>query len=172
MKKSIEQYLSEKSYQPAFNLIVDQYSERLYWHLRRMLHSHEDADDALQETFVKAWKNLPSFRGDAQVYSWLYRIATNEALAHLRQRKKLKVVDSDTSQWLRADAYFDAEAANAKFERAIARLPDKQRAVFNLKYFEEMKYSEMAVVLDTSVGALKASYHHAVSKIREFLKED
>ena len=157
-------------------MLVESYSERLYWHIRRMVTYHEDADDVLQNTFIKIWKNLDSFRGESQLYTWLYRIATNEALDHLRKSKKLRLVGADQApaefQHRSGDIYFDHEAAEARFYKAIERLPEKQRAVFNLKYFEEMKYEEMAEVTGTSVGALKASYHHAVTKIREFLIEE
>ncbi len=161
---------------PAFELIVNTFSERLYWHIRRMVTYHEDADDVLQNTFIKIWKNLGSFRGDAKLYTWLYRIATNEALDHLRKSNKLKVVDGDMEagniSGLSGDIYFDGESAEARLHLAIASLPEKQRLVFNLKYFEDMKYEEVAEVTQTSVGALKASYHLAVKKIREFLTED
>lgn len=176
LEEQIHNYLRKGKTKEAFEAIVAAYSERLYWHIRRMLHYHADADDVLQNTYIKIWKNLHSFRGDAKIYTWLYRIATNEALAHMRSRKNLQLVGSVEAPpeylHLRADVYFDGESAVAKLAEAVALLPDKQRAVFNLKYFEEMKYEEMSEVLETSVGALKASYHHAVKKIRDFLEED
>lgn len=160
----------------AFSLIVENYDQRLYWHIRRMVQVHDDADDVLQECFIKVWKNLPSFRSDSSVYTWLYRIATNEALSFLKKRKRRRSLMTDSeaaaTDYLTGDTWFDEEAANARFEAAIARLPEKQKAVFNLKYYEEMKYEEMAKVLDTSVGALKASYHHAVKKIKSILSEN
>lgn len=141
-----------------------------------MVHSHDDADDVLQNTFIKVWRNIDSFRGDSKLYSWLYRIATNEALNHIRASKKLYAVgddvDAENHSGLSGDIYFDEQAAEAKLHMAIQSLPDKQRAVFNLKYFEEMKYEEMSEVLETSVGALKASYHHAVQKVKHFLENN
>ena len=160
----------------AFELIVSTFSERLYWHIRRMVNYHEDADDVLQNTFIKIWKNLSSFRGDSKLYTWLYRIATNEALDHIRKNKKLQMVGTDGESVeydnVRGDMYFDSEMAEGKLHRAIATLPEKQRLVFNLKYFEEMKYEDMAEVTGTSVGALKASYSLAVGKIKEYLSKD
>lgn len=176
MEERIHSLLKKGKNKQAFEAIVTAYSERLYWHIRRMLHYHADADDVLQNTYIKIWKNIGSYRGDAKIYTWLYRIATNEALAHIRSKKNLQLVGDEDApaeyQHLSGDIYFDAEAASAKLAEAVAALPDKQRAVFSLKYFEEMKYEEMAEVLNTSVGALKASYHHAVKKIRDFLMED
>ena len=177
MEEEIRQLLLEKSqHSKAFEKIVGVYSERLYWHIRRMVHHHEDADDVLQNTFIKVWRNIGSYRGEAKVYSWLYRIATNEALNHIRASKKLYAVghdvDAENHSSLSGDIYFDAEAAEARLHMAIQTLPDKQRAVFNLKYFEEMKYEEMSKILETSVGALKASYHHAVQKVKHFLENN
>jgi len=139
-----------------------------------MVHIHADADDVLQNTFIKVWQNLDSYRGDSKLYTWLYRIATNEALTHIRKQKRMHVVDSgdernDNVASASGDVFFDETAAEAKLHEAIQSLPEKQRAVFNLKYFEEMKYEEISEVMDTSVGALKASYHHAVQKIKKHL---
>lgn len=177
MEEEIQLLLEKKAnHNLAFNMIVKAYSERLYWHIRRMVHSHDDADDVLQNTFIKVWRNIASYRGDAKLYTWLYRIATNEALNHIRQQKRLYVVgddvDAENHASLTGDVYFDSEAAEAKLHLAIQGLPDKQRAVFNLKYFEEMKYEEMSIILETSVGALKASYHHAVQKVKQFLENN
>lgn len=176
MEDQIRKFLKEGKEKQAFEAIVSAYSERLYYHLRRMLHTHEDADDVLQNTYIKIWKNIASYRGDSKIYTWLYRIATNEALDHIRSTKNLKTVGEENAPakytHRSGDIYFDEDAASAKLAKAIASLPNKQRAVFNLKYFEEMKYEEMSELLDTSVGALKASYHHAVKKIREFLEKD
>lgn len=168
--------LNTKKPKPAFELIVEAYSERLYWHIRRMVTYHEDADDVLQNTYIKIWKNISSFRGDSKVYTWLYRIATNEALDHIRKNKKLQTVgaDGESVEYDNAhgDMYFDSEMAEARLHKAIAALPEKQRLVFNLKYFEEMKYEDMAEVTGTSVGALKASYSLAVKKIKDHLNND
>lgn len=156
----------------AFEQIVRQYSEPLYWQIRRMTDSHDDADDVLQNTFIKAWTHLDDFRGEAKLSTWLYRIALNETLNFL-QRKKISVrLDADTEtalgDRLATDPYFDGDETERRLQQAIDLLPDKQRMVFTLKYFQEMKYEEMSDVLQTSVGALKASYHHAVKKIYEF----
>lgn len=159
----------------AFRTLVTRYQERLYWHIRRIVLSHDDADDVLQNTFIKVFKHIDQFKGDSQLYSWLYRIATNEALSFLRKRSKHQGFDTEEMQEfmvakLEADPYFDGDDAQFQLQRALARLPEKQRLVFNMKYFDEMKYEEISEVLDTSVGALKASYHHAVKKIEHFLK--
>lgn len=161
----------------AFNQLVLKYQERLYWHIRKMVITHEDADDALQNTLVKVWKSLPGFRSESELFTWLYRIATNEALTLLKQKKR-RILPSreDGDQWLseqlEADPYFDGDEASLKLQKAILKLPEKQRLVFNMKYFDEMKYEEMSAILKTSVGALKASYHHAVKKLEIKLKED
>ena len=176
MEHKILDALKRGEHHQAFNLIVETYDQRLYWHIRRIVHVHEDADDVLQDAFVKIWRNLSKFRQDSSLYTWIYRIATNEALTFLkkRNRKSTDSLDSDQSQQtqLKSDSFFDEDAANARFEMAISRLPEKQRMVFNMKYFEEMKYQDMAVIMDTSVGALKASYHHAVKKLKKMLSED
>ncbi len=159
----------EGKLQAGFNALVDGYSKRLYWHIRKIVLNHEDADDVLQNTFIKIWKALPKFRGESKLYTWLYRIATNEALSFLRSNKKTES-NTEQLQWLaKADAHFDGTEAQEILWEAIATLPDKQRAVFNLKYFEEIKYEEMSVILNTSVGALKASYHHATQKIKQYI---
>lgn len=174
MEQEIQEAISRGDHHRAFNLIVENFDQRMYWHIRRMVQVHDDADDVLQECFIKVWKNLPRFRGDSAIYTWLYRIATNEALSFIKKRNRQSSasLDLQKSSTLESDPYFDEAAANARFEQAISRLPEKQRLVFNLKYFEEMKYEEISNVLDTSVGALKASYHHAVKKIRDMLSED
>lgn len=161
----------------AFNLIVRKYTERLYWHIRKLVISHDDSDDVLQNTFVKAWNGLADFREDAQLYTWLYRIATNEALTFLNQKKRkyfLPIVDVEKqlSNTLETDEYFSGDELQKKLQKAILTLPEKQRVVFNLKYFEEMQYEEMSEILETSVGALKASYHHAVKKIEKYIEEN
>jgi len=159
----------------AFTAIIKKYQEKLYWHIRRMVVSHDDADDVLQNMFIKAWKGLENFREESQLYTWLYRIATNESLTFLEQRKKrtsvsMDDVESSLSNKIKADENFDANRLEWKLQLAISQLPDKQKAVFNLRYYDEMPYEEMSRVLDTSEGALKASYHHAAKKIEEFIK--
>ena len=156
----------------AFNLIVKDYSERLYLHIRRFVYSHDDANDLTQEVFIKVWAALPSFRGDAQLFTWLYRIATNEALNFLRKQKLRTIFSLDSSESilvrkLEQDAYFNGDKLQTELQKAIIKLPEKQRIVFNLRYFDEMKYEDIAEITGTSVGALKASYHHAYNKIKE-----
>lgn len=168
---------SEKTKNLAFGLLVTKYKERLYWHIRKIVLSHDDADDILQNTFIKVFNSIGSFREDSGLYTWLYRIATNEAITHLNQTKKRSVLGiSDISEYLvgalHADTYFDGDALQLKLQEAIATLPDKQRLVFNMKYFDDLKYQEMSEILETSVGALKASYHHAVKKIEEYFKSE
>ncbi|MDO4820069.1 MAG: RNA polymerase sigma factor [Prevotella sp.] len=163
--------MSEKD----FEKIVRQYGERLYWQIRRMVYSHDDADDILQNTFLKAWMNIDSFRGNAKISTWLYRIAVNEALDFIRKNKNaVELSDGDVGNSvavrLSGDAYFDGDEAQLLLQEAIGKLPPKQRLVFNMRYFDEMRYSEMSHILDTSEGALKASYHLAVEKISEYLK--
>jgi RNA polymerase sigma-70 factor (ECF subfamily) len=161
----------------AFNLIVRKYQEKLYWHIRKIVIKHDDANDILQNTFIKAWKGLDRFREDSKLYTWLYRIATNESLTFLKQQKikyLLPLVDYENhlSETLESDVYFNGDEIQLKLQKAILSLPEKQRIVFNLKYFDEMKYDDMSEVLKTSVGALKASYHHAVKKIENYFSED
>ena len=156
----------------AFGKIVRHYSEQLYWQIRRMGLSHDDTNDLLQNTFIKAWSNLEYFRGDARLSTWLYRIALNETLNFLNKQRALNQLSLDdaeaaTLNKLESDPYFDGTHT----EQAIQTLPEKQRIVFNLKYFQEMKYEDMSDILGTSIGALKASYHHAVKKIEEFLSQ-
>ena len=158
----------------AFTEIVKKYQERLYWHIRRMLVDHEDSNDTLQNVFIRVWNALAGFREDAQLYTWLYRIATNECLTFLEQRKKKAVVslnelESGLSNKIKADRDFDANKLEWKLQLAIQQLPEKQRVVFMLRYYDEMPYEQMSVVLETSAGALKASYHHAAKKIEDFI---
>jgi len=159
----------------AFNLIVAKYQERLYWMIRRMVNDHDDADDVIQNVFIKAWKALPKFREDANLYTWLYRIAANESITFIKKRKKdlFTSIDDPSVQIIEQSNLNDptGDEILQKLESAIATLPKKQRLVFHLKYFEEKKYTEISSILDTSVGALKASYHHAVKKIELFLTE-
>jgi RNA polymerase sigma-70 factor, ECF subfamily len=161
----------------GFRLLVEKYSSRLYWHIRRLVILHEDADDALQNTFINAWRSIGNFRSDSSPYTWLYTIATNEALVLINKRKKNASVSLDDLGSYFADShegstYFDGDEAEIKLQNAILQLPDKQRIVFNLKYFDGMTYEDMSKVLNTSEGALKASYHHAVKKIEKTLGDD
>lgn len=159
----------------AFGQIVGHYNQQLYWQIRRMVLSHDDANDVLQNTFIKAWVNLDGFRAEAKLSTWLCRIALNETLNFLQKQKQTVSLESDAEapalDRLAADEYFDGDETEQQFQEAIARLPEKQRLVFNLKYFQEMKYEDMSEALQTSVGALKASYHHAVKKIYEFFNQ-
>ena len=161
----------------AFTAIIKKYQEKLYWHVRRMVIDHEDANDVLQNVFLRVWNGLENFREDSQLYTWLYRIATNECLTYIEQQKKrmsvsLDEFDSGLSNKVRADSHFDANRLEWKLQLAIQQLPEKQKIVFNLRYYDEMPYEEMSRVLDTSEGALKASYHHAVKKIEDYIKND
>ena len=158
----------------AFTGIIKKYQEKLYWHIRRMVINHDDANDVLQNMFIKVWKGLENFREDSQLYTWLYRIATNECLSFIAQQKKrnlvsLSDVENGLSNQLKSDTNFDANKLEWKLQLGIQKLPEKQRIVFNLRYYDEMPYEEMSRVLDTSEGALKASYHHAAKKIEEFI---
>ena len=160
----------------AFSILVRTYQERLYWHIRKMVLSHEDSNDVLQNTFMKAWKGLDGFRGESQLSTWLYRIATNETLTflankRLRNTNSLDDVEDSLILNLRADSYFNGTEIQLRLQEAILTLPEKQRLVFNMKYFDDITYEEMENILGTSVGALKASYHHAVKKIEKFFEE-
>ena len=166
---------SESKKDSAFNEVVTLYKERLYWHIRNIVKSHDDADDVLQNTFIKIYKNLPKFKGDSKLYSWMYRISTNEAITFINKKaKRLQVSNNEvielTINNLEADIYFEGDVIQLKLQKAIATLPEKQQLFFNMKYFQEMKYKDMSEILQTSEGALKASYHIAVKKIEEFVK--
>lgn len=169
--------LQEESTQKrGFEMIVAQYSEQLYWQIRRMVLSHDDANDLLQNAFVKAWMNIDYFRAEAKLSTWLYRIALNECITFLNKQRAANTVSIDDPeavlvQKLESDPYFSGDDAQLLLQKALLALPEKQRMVFNLKYFQEMKYEEMSEIFGTSVGALKASYHHAVKKIEKFLEE-
>jgi RNA polymerase sigma factor (sigma-70 family) len=159
----------------AFTAMIKKYQEKLYWHVRRMVIEHEDANDVLQNVFIRVWNGLENFREESQLYTWLYRIATNECLTYIEQQKKrssvsLSDVESGLSNKIKADQHFDANRLEWKLQLAIQQLPEKQRIVFNLRYYDEMPYEEMSRVLETSEGALKASYHHAVKKIEDYFK--
>jgi len=158
----------------AFTAIIKKYQEKLYWHIRRMVIEHEDANDVLQNVFIRVWNGLENFREDSQLYTWLYRIGTNECLTFLEQKKRkstvsLGDVETGLSNSIKADKGFDANKLEWKLQLAMQQLPEKQRIVFNLRYYDEMPYEEMSKVLETSEGALKASYHHAVKKIEDFI---
>ena len=161
----------------AFSVVVRTYQERLYWHIRKMVLLHDDANDVLQNTFMKAWNGLDGFRGDSQVSTWLYRIATNETITFLtnkKMRNQNNTVDAEDAmlQNLKADTYFNGNEIQLKLQKAILTLPEKQRLVFNMKYFDDITYDQMEAILGTSVGALKASFHHAVKKIEKYFSEE
>jgi RNA polymerase sigma factor (sigma-70 family) len=174
-KLLLEQFKQPGSKERAYTAIIKKYQERLYWHIRRMLVDHDDTNDVMQNMFIKVWNGLENFREDSQLYTWLYRIATNESLSFLDQKKRksadysLSDVEGNLENRIRADENFDANKLEWKLQLAIQQLPEKQRLVFNLRYYDEMPYEEMSKVLGTSEGALKASYHHAAKKIEEYI---
>jgi len=168
------QFRNPATKEKAYTSIVKKYQEKLYWHVRRIVIEHEDANDVLQNVFIRVWNGLENFREDAQLYTWLYRVATNECLTYLEQQKRkssvpLSDMESGLSNRIIADKHFDANKLEWKLQLAIQQLPEKQRVVFNLRYYDEMPYEEMSRVLETSEGALKASYHHAVKKIEDYI---
>lgn len=175
-EREVLELLQEESTQrKGFEMIVSQYSEQLYWQIRRIVLSHEDANDLLQNTFIKAWTNIDYFRAEAKLSTWLYRIALNECLTFLnKQRANMVAIDDPEAigvQNLESDSYFSGDRIQLLLQKALLSLPEKQRMVFNLKYYQEMKYEDMSDIFGTSVGALKASYHHAVKKIEKFFEE-
>ena len=175
-KKILELYRTEGKQEFAFNLLVEKYSERLYWHIRKLTCSHEDTNDLLQSSLVKIWENLPSFREESKLYTWIYRIATNQTLTFLKKKRlgamlSLSSYDTILENRLQSDPSFNGDKLQMALHKAILHLPDKQRAVFNLRYFQELEYKDIAEILDTSVGSLKASYHHAYNKIKKELEE-
>jgi RNA polymerase sigma-70 factor (ECF subfamily) len=172
----IERLRQPESCREAFNEVVRTYSEPLYWQIRRIVESHDDAADVLQNTFLKAWQSIENFRGDAKLSTWLYKIALNESITHLgKERKRMNVSIDDEESFLvnliEADEWVDGDALALQLRKAISTLPEKQRIVFNMKYYDEMKYEQMSEILGTSVGALKASYHLAVKKIEKYFGE-
>ena len=174
-KEFIKELLNPKTQNQAFKKLLQEYQKPLYNHIRTIVLNHDDTDDVLQNTFVKVFQYLNKFKGESRLFSWMYRIATNEALTFLNQKAKSNGVTSETLQNktidnLKADVYFDGNEIQIKLQKAIASLPEKQQLVFKMKYFEELKYEEISEILGTSVGALKASYHHAVKKIETFVK--
>ena len=171
------QFRQPETKEKAYTAIVRKYQERLYWHIRRMVVNHEDANDVLQNVFIRVWNGLENFREDAKLYTWLYSVATNECLSFLDQKNKkanLSLSDDEDglANQIKADKDFDANKIEWKLQIAIQKLPEKQRIVFSLRYYDEMPYEEMSRVLDTSEGALKASYHHAVKKIEDYIKNN
>lgn len=168
---------SSETREQGFRELMTLYKERLYWHIRKIVISHADADDVLQNTFIKVYRSIDKFKGDSKLYSWLYRIATNEAITHLNKNKKhAQASHEETNNLainnLKSDVYFEGDAIQLKLQQAIASLPQKQQLVFNMKYFDDIKYKDMSEILETSEGALKASYHIAVKKIETFLTQD
>lgn len=168
---------SEQYKQEAFRELLDQYQERLYWHIRKIVINHDDADDVLQNTFIKIFNNINGFKEESKLFSWMYRIATNEAITFLNQKARRNNSTSEKEKEfavsnLEADVYFEGDEIQLKLQKAIATLPEKQQLVFNMKYFDDITYEDLSDILDTSVGALKSSYHLAVKKITAYLTED
>ncbi len=175
-EETLVQQLKQKD-SKAFEVLIDMYKERLYWHIRRIVLNHDDADDVLQNTFIKVFRSIDGFKGDSKLFSWIYRIGTNEALTFIKVKsKKLGLGMGEVQQRmvnnLEADVYFEGDEIQLKLQQALATLPEKQKLVFTMKYFDEMKYDEISAILDTSVGALKASYHLAAKKIESYLKDE
>jgi len=173
-KELVSQLKSTQTQEKAFRELITLYKERLYWHIRKIVISHEDSDDVLQNTFIKIYKNISNFKGESKLYSWMYRIATNEAITYLNKNaKRLQITNETVQQYainnLKADVYFEGNEIQLKLQKAIATLPQKQQLVFNMKYFDNIKYRDMSEILQTSEGALKASYHLAVKKIETYL---
>jgi RNA polymerase sigma factor (sigma-70 family) len=171
----LRQFREPETKERAYTALIKKYQERLYWHIRRMVVDHDDANDVLQNVFIRVWNALGNFKEESQLYTWLYRIATNESLTFLESQKKrasvsLSDVESGLENKLKAEQGFDANKLEWKLQLAIQQLPEKQRVVFSLRYYDEMPYEEMSRVLETSEGALKASYHHAVKKIEDYIK--
>lgn len=174
----IAKFSEERTRNEAFNLLITKYQEKTYWHIRRLVIDHDDADDLVQEVFIKVWKNLSKFRSDSKLYTWIYRIATNDCITFLNKKKQrnnipLDDVSAELSESLVASSYFNGDKIQMKLQQALLTLPEKQRLIFNMKYYDELKYEEISEILGTSVGALKASFHIAVKKIEVFmLNED
>lgn len=176
-KKILSQLRKPQSFEKGFRFLVQTYQERLYWHIRQMVNLHDDTDEVLQNTFIKVYRGIKKFRGDAQLYTWMYRIATNEALTFLKKKKKRATVGLDNEengliQSLEADRYFDGDKATILLQEALKQLPQKQRQVFVFRYYDELSYNKISEIVGTSVGGLKASYHHAVKKIEIYVKEN
>lgn len=174
-KLFIEALINPKTQNSAFKQLVQQFQKPLYYHIRNIVLNHDDADDVLQNTFIKVFSNIKNFKGESKLYSWIYRIATNESLTFIEQRAKKQGISNEEVQQkaimnLESDVYFEGNEIQLKLQKAITILPEKQQLVFKMKYFEEMKYEKMSEILDISVGGLKANYHHAVKKIQDYLK--
>ncbi len=173
-KTILDLFRDGKTRNTALSHLIAKYQQRLYWHIRKIVIDHDDSDDVLQNTYIKIWKGLENFKEESQLYTWMYRIATNEALTHLKQKQKkntesLHPIEYQLSKSLESDVYFEGDEIQLKLQQAILTLPEKQRVVFNMRYYDETPYEEMSEILETSVGALKASYHIAAKKIEEFL---
>jgi RNA polymerase sigma-70 factor (ECF subfamily) len=176
-KELIEKLRNPDSRNFGFNLLVREYQEKIYWHIRKMVIDHDDANDITQEVFVKVWKKIDSFRGDSQLYTWVYRIATNECLNFLSRKKRRYMVSwgdakKELSEKIDNSAHIEGDEVQKKLQKALLKLPDKQRLVFNMKYYDDIKYEDMSEITGTSVGSLKASYHHAVKKIEDYINND
>jgi RNA polymerase sigma factor (sigma-70 family) len=174
-KELLERFRNPDTRHYSFNLIIRKHQKKVYWHIRRLVISHDDTNDVIQETFIKVWKNLAGFKEEAQLFTWIYRIATNEAISFLRKKRNrffipLVNVENKLAKTLIDDNFFNGDEVQLKLQKAILKLPEKQRIVFNMKYYDDLKYEEISDVLGTSVGALKASYHHAVKKIENYIK--
>lgn len=173
----VEELKDASTREQAFRSLVSEYKERLYWHIRKIVLNHDDADDVLQNTFIKVFRNIDSFKGDSKLFTWMYRIATNESITYINKRAKKHMISSEELQEqsierLESDVYFEGNEIQLKLQRAIATLPPKQQLVFNMKYFDDITYEELSEILETSVGGLKSSYHIAVKKITELLKDE
>jgi len=176
-KDFIQKLLNPKTQNEAFQILLSQYQRPLYHHIRNIVLNHDDADDVLQNTFIKVFQHLKGFKGDSKLFSWMYRIATNEAITFINQKAKRngttsEALKSKIVENLKSDSFFDGTEIQIKLQKAIATLPEKQQLVFKMKYFEEIKYEDMSEILGTSVGALKASYHHAVKKIENYVNSN
>jgi RNA polymerase sigma-70 factor (ECF subfamily) len=168
---------SEQHREAAFKSLVSNYKERLYWHIRKIVLDHDDTDDVLQNTFIKVFKNIHRFKGDSKIFTWMYRIATNESLTFIQKKAKMKNISMESAKELaisklESDVYFEGDAIQIQLQKAIGTLPHKQQLIFNLKYFDDLTYQELSEILDTSVGGLKSSYHIAVKKITAYLKSN
>jgi len=176
-KELLTKFKNPETQHYAFNLLVRKYQEKIYWHIRKMVIDHDDADDLVQEVFLKVWKNLSGFKGESALYTWIYRIATNDCLQFLNKKRKrfmipIHDINAELSKKLEASPYIDGDEIQLKLQKVLLTLPDKQRLVFNMKYFDELPYEDIAEITGTSVGGLKASFHHAVKKIEKILKDD
>ncbi|MGQ0828525.1 MAG: RNA polymerase sigma factor [Bacteroidota bacterium] len=170
----LDMYKNEESRNMSVHFMIKKYQEKLYWHIRKIVIDHDDTDDVLQNTFIKAWKGMANFKEESKLYTWLYRVATNESITFLRQKKRSNSASFDTveaylSSTLQSDSFFKGDEIQLKLQKAVLTLPEKQRIVFNMRYYDETPYQEMANILETSEGALKASYHHAAKKVEEYL---